>query len=137
MPIAHPQKTRWGPANGREAGIFFMDNQDDLFIAWKDLRPEIEHNLLCQLGRHIPGGCTVRLDTFHERKDWLIRIVNREHKDVGYIWFGSDPEKNWQFDGLVRAGNALNDFEAEVWQVFQRYSDGSYCRIEARVPKSV
>ena len=136
MPIAEPQKTRWGPADGKPTGISIIDSPEELFVGWEKLEPEIEGKLLCQLGRHIPVGCKLRVDEFHGRKCWLVRIVSPELKNVGYVWFGPDPEKNWVFDGLVRVGDAPNDYEAEVWQVFQRYSDGSYRRIEAKLPKS-
>jgi transcriptional regulator with XRE-family HTH domain len=137
MPIAVPQKTRWGPPDRKEAGISIIDDPDGLFIYWIDLKIEIEQKLLCQLGRHIPDGCKVKVDAFHGRQNWLVRVVTPDtNKNIGYVWFGGDPEKNWAFDGLVRVGDAPNDYEAEVWQVFQRYSDGSYRRIEAKLPKS-
>jgi transcriptional regulator with XRE-family HTH domain len=137
MPIAEPQKTRWGPADGKPAGISIINDPEELFIPWIDLEIEIEQKLLCQLGRHIRIGCKVRIDDFHGRQNWLLRVVTPDPpKNIGYVWFGPDPEKNWAFDGLVRVGDAPNDYEAEVWQVFQRYSDGSYRRIEAKLPKS-
>lgn len=34
--------------------------------------------------------------------------------------------KGWKPDGLVRLGFTHDDLNWDVWQVFQRYSDGSY-----------
>ncbi len=100
-------------------------------VPWAELRPEIEKRLLNQLGRHIQPKCTVTLDDYKGRPNWLVRIIDRDDKQVGYVWFGTDADNNWAYDGLVRAG----DDTYVVWQVFQRYSDASYRRIRKQAPR--
>jgi len=119
------QKVRWGPVDARPAGITIVSPQEG-FIPWKDLRTEIKQKLLNQLGMHVPPECDVALNEFHGRKDWIVSILDASSKRIGDVWFGPDPEKGWEFDGLVRVGNT------EVWQVFERFSDGSYRRIRAK-----
>ena len=58
----------------------------------------------------------------------LVRIINLEGAHLGYVWFGTDPHNNWAWDGLVRVG----DDTYVIWQVFDRYSDGTYCRIRCQ-----
>jgi transcriptional regulator with XRE-family HTH domain len=128
-----PQKTRWAPTDGKAPGIDVEGDSDSDFIPWDELKPEIEARLLNQLGLHIPPECTVILDDFHGRPNWLVRIVDSECNRRGYVWFGTDADNNWAFDGLVRAG----DDTYVVWAVFQRYSDGSYRRIRVQQPRSL
>jgi transcriptional regulator with XRE-family HTH domain len=119
------QKVRWGPVDGRPAGILIV-SPFEAFIPWTELKREGELKLINQLGRLVPPGCNVALKEFKGRKDWLVRILSPETKPIGDVWFGPDPEKVWTFDGMVRVGSA------DVWQVFQRFSDGSYRRIKAK-----
>ena len=125
------QLTRWGPVDGKPAGICIDSCSTGILIPWNELKGEIEEKLLNQAGRVIPHRCTVTLDDFHGKRDWLVRIIDPEGKAIGYVWFGPDPDKKWEWDGLVRLGDAPNDYTAVVWQVYQRYSDSSYRRIAA------
>ena len=95
------------------------------------LKLEIETGLFNQLGRHIPPSCTAHLDDYKGRRNWLVRIIDPEGKQIGYVWFGTNADNNWAYDGLVRVG----DDRYVVWQVFQRYSDGSYRRIRMQAPR--
>ncbi len=126
-----PQRILWGANVHRPPGIVITSSTPEEFVPWSELKPELEAGLLNQLGRHIPAGCTLALDVFEERPDWLVRIVSPDAERIGDVWFGNNPDDDWNYDGFVRAGIAYAKYIAEVWQVFQRYSDGSYRRIGA------
>lgn len=96
------------------------------------LETEITTRLLNQLGLHIPPKCSVALDDFKRSETMLVRIINLEGAHLGYVWFGTDPHNNWAWDGLVRVG----DDTYVIWQVFDRYSDGTYCRIRCQPPRT-
>jgi hypothetical protein len=129
-----PQKVRWGPNDGLPAGIS-INHKNGTFLPWSRVKPEIESRLIVQLGRHIPPKCFVAVKDLFDRKDWIVSIFSPTGAELGRVWVGSDPEKNWRFDGLVRVGSVQTIYSAEVWQVFQRYSDGSYRLLGARVPR--
>ncbi len=126
------QQVRWGPVDGLEPGIT-IDAIDRHFIPWDRLRLEIETRLLNQLGRSLPAGCSVALQEFHGRPNWLVRVIDSNGATLADLWFGPDPDHGWRFDGRVRVGLALDEHHAEVWQVFERFTDGSYRRVDARV----
>ena len=131
MPAPEPQKTLWGPNNRKPAGICITSSPTGEFIPWAELKLEIETGLFNQLGRHIPPNCTAFLDDYKDRRNWLVRIIDPEGKQIGYVWFGTNADNNWAYDGLVRVG----DDRYVVWQVFQRYSDGSYRRVRMQAPR--
>ncbi len=124
-----PQRVRWGPNDGLPAGISIA-RKGGPFVPWARLRVEVKINLLSQLGLHVPPNCRVLLRNMFGRKNWTVRIVDSDDREVGHVWFGSDPDHEWRYDGLVRVGKPLDDYAAEVWQVFQRFSDGSYRRLD-------
>lgn len=126
--FAVPQIVRWGPSDGLPAGIW-INSKNGQFIPWKELVLELKSGLLNQLGRHISLDCDLTVRDLFGRKDWIVRIVNKEGEDVGSLWFGGDRMKDWAFDGKVRAGEAHSTDVAEVWQTFERYSDGTYRRV--------
>jgi len=131
LPKVEAQVVRWGPVEGRNPGILIDGTRQ--FVPWDTLKSEVEERLLIQLGRHIPIGCSVQLDAFRGRENWLVRILRSDGGPIGYVWFGPNPDNKWEFDGLVRVGEEILRINRMiVWQVFQRYSDGSYRRIEAR-----
>jgi hypothetical protein len=109
-----------------------LDGRDGQFIAWPVLKVELQDRLLNQLGRSLPMGCTVALNDFHGRSNWLVQILGPNENVLADVWLGPDPEAGWHFDGRVRVGRALDDHHAEVWHIFERFSDGSYRRIDAR-----
>jgi transcriptional regulator with XRE-family HTH domain len=128
-----PLHTRWGPTVGKPAGIVcYKGTAVAEFIPWLQLKSEIEQKLLNQLGLNIPVNCKAVLSDFRGRYDWLIRILDSADKHVGDLWFGTNPDDSWAFDGLVRAGKEIVSNRCVVWQVFQRYSDGTYVRIRVQ-----
>jgi DNA-binding winged helix-turn-helix (wHTH) protein len=128
--IPKPQRVRWGPVDGKPAGLCVESCLSGLFVSWNDLKPEVERMLLPQV-RQIPIGSSVHLRSFRDRENWIVRIVDPKGNEVGDIWFGPDADKQWSFDGLVRLGEPDRRAPdlAVVWQTFQRYSDGSYRRV--------
>jgi transcriptional regulator with XRE-family HTH domain len=131
-PLRRPQSVRWGPTDGREPGIIcYYDSSESEFVPWAELKPQIESRLLNQIAFHLPADCQVILDSYRNRPNWLVRIVDSRKNNLGYVWFGTDPDSNWAFDGLIRAGNDTYI----VWQVFQRHSDGSYTRVRTQKPR--
>ena len=123
-----PQQVRWGPNDGLPPGISIIGNKPD-FIPWTRLKPEVESRLLVQLGRYIPAKCSVEVRDYFERKNWTVRMYDSSKRELGHMWFGGNPDKGWIFDGLVRAGDAVSDKIATVWDTFQRHSDGTYRRV--------
>lgn len=126
-----PQRVRWMGGHPEEPGILVL-SPDCQFIPWSQAKEEIERELLRQEKR-IPRGSHVAAHTLQERPNFVIRIVNSQHIEVGSVWFGGDPEKDWAHDGLVRLGVSW-DVKKQgpvVWRVMQRYSDGSYRPIKA------
>ena len=127
------QKVRWQAAReGKETGMIVESEKEVDFIPWEKLKPELEAELIVQLGRVLGDKvCTVETSDWNGRKDWIINIVDENKEILGSIWLGGDPLAGWKWDGKVRAGRADTDNEATVWQIFERYSDGSYRRVEA------
>src|SRR5207249_265310 len=55
----------------------------------------------------------------------------------GHVWIGGDPDNGMTWDGLIRAGEGeVQDGTAKVWQLFERWSDGSYRRVKMFGPRS-
>lgn len=127
-PIIVAQRVRWGPSDGRSAGIRVWNAKDeeDQFVPWSVLQLELKNNLLPQLFAS-PAGFTFDLRDYHSKKDWLMQIFRNDTQSFCDVWFGDDPDNAWQFDGLVRVGDAEN--QPYVWQTYQRYSDGTYRRL--------
>lgn len=133
-PLPIPQKVRWGPLDGKPAGICIDTCHSGLFVPWTELKPEIETLLLPQV-RNVPLGSTVRLGNLEDRVNWSVRILDPAGEEVGSIWFGVNADARWRWDGLVRLGDSYRPPKSDkvVWQVFERYSDGSYRCVEAIV----
>jgi hypothetical protein len=127
--VPQPQQTRWGPSDGRPAGIY-LDDARKTVIDWRQLKREIEKGILPQVYQ-VPSGSSVALRDFQGKKDWIVVIQNPSGIDIASVWFGVDPMNHWVYDGLVRVGR-LDAQEPQlkpvVWQIFQRHSDGSYRR---------
>jgi transcriptional regulator with XRE-family HTH domain len=133
--LHEPQEACWGPTAGMPAGIIcYQGNQRADFVPWADLKKEVEEKLLNQIGKHIPVNCRAVLDDFQGRHDWLCRIQGVGGSHVGDLWFGTNAERAWRYDGLIRAGKEISTGQCEVWQVFRRYSDGTYARIRVQTP---
>jgi hypothetical protein len=98
------------------------------FIEWPRLETELRTKLLPQLLKD-PSGFRVIVKSYHGKAHWLARLVDRHGVEHCALWFGVDPETNWNFDGLIRAGSWS---PLATWQTYQRYSDGSYRRLPSR-----
>ncbi|HYR88536.1 MAG TPA: hypothetical protein VE422_30935 [Terriglobia bacterium] len=122
-----PQRVRWGRNDAKPAGITTEDDHQG-FVAWDQLKSEVEKHLLTQVPV-IPAGSIVTTADFHGRTDWIVRIIDPRGNEVGHVWFGGDPYSGWRHDGYVRLGTAKSETEHIVWSVFQRYSDGTYKEI--------
>jgi hypothetical protein len=75
------------------------------------LQNELRRHLLPQLFAN-PAGFSFETRDYNGKIEWLVQV--------------------FQDDGLVRVGDANNPPHA--WQTYQRYSDGTYRRLESRVP---
>lgn len=126
------QRAFWGVNNGASAGIF-INGFNGPFIPWNQLETELNEKVISNCPRLIPVGSKVRLCAFYGKKDWLVKIINPQGEQIGDVWLGSDPRKQWKVDGLIRIGFTINDSKWIVWQVSQRYSDGSYRVIKSYV----
>lgn len=126
-----PQQVRWAPLDGEDPGIAVYESQDTprTFIPWTKLKPEIEKRLFPQVVQ-IPAGSNSQLASFREKQNWVVEVVGPNGQKVSNVWFGTDPNNHWTFDGLIRVGLADPEERTHpvVWQSFQRYSDGSYRR---------
>jgi len=131
--LIFPQKVSWGPANGLPAGIqvwsiegeFSMRNE---FVPWRDLESEITRILLPWVLTKAENYRLVTQD-FRDKIDWLVWLVNPLNEWFCDVWLGGDPDRNWDFDGLTRFGDANSTPRA--WITFQRYSDGSYRKLHS------
>lgn len=124
--VPEAQQVAWGPSLTpvpREAGICINNCAE--FIPWEELKGELEQQLLPQVSR-VPPGSTVALKEYRGKRDWIVQIVDPNWNEVGHVWLGRDPYNNWADDGLVRVGSPGPP--EIVWNIFQRYSDGSYRR---------
>jgi hypothetical protein len=65
----------------------------------------------------------------------MVAVIAPDGTQIAKIWFGPDPDAKWQWDGAVRIGDVgfRADGPSPVWQTVQRYSDGSYRHLEARI----
>src|SRR5438132_2113326 len=93
-----PQKVRWGVNDGKEAGITLTDTGE--FISWEKLKVEVESKLLNQV-KIIPVGSTVALGNLFGRKDWIVKVLDPDGKEIAHVWFGGNANKNWEWDGIV------------------------------------
>jgi len=121
--VTVPELVRWGPLDGRKAGICIDGCKK--FIPWPEFREEINQRLLPQVGK-VRANSKAVLQDYAGRRDWIVRVISATDKEIVHIWFGGDPENNWSHDGLIRIGtpNPL-----EVFGTYQRYSDGSYRKL--------
>lgn len=127
---AEPQFIHWAVDDGKAPGTV-VDEPSVEFVPWSVLQREIHTKLLPQAARAIPLGSRAEPAPFHGRGNFRIFLMNPKAEVIGRVWFGKDPYRNWGYDGLVRLGNAPTDYEAIVWQVYQRYSEGTYRLLRA------
>lgn len=128
---ARPQLVHWGVNHGKPAGLLINDTNGE-FVPWPKVKVEVEKSLLRQAIRVVPAQSTIEKRAFRGASDFIVQIVGPLSDDVGSIWFGNNPERDWFWDGFVRIGKTLTDDKHIVWQTFQRYSDGSYRMLSAQ-----
>jgi len=116
----------------KSSGITVEWSGNSDFIDWPVLKGEIEMMLLPQV-RVVPNGSTVEVGDLGDRKNWIVRILDSDRHEIGHVWFGSNPDLKWEWDGLVRLGDSNATDKSPGWQSFQRFSDGSYRRLETNV----
>lgn len=127
MKEAKAQQVRWGPVDGEKAGIKIIGGE---FIPWNKLVEELKVKIIPQVEK-LNDRDTYNLITadLQNKKDWIVRIMNKENMEIGGMWFGPNPEiQGAPYDGLIRIGKSFNP--PIIWNTFQRYSDGSYHRIK-------
>ena len=93
----------------------------------------MEERVISQCPKRITQDCKIILKSFYEKKNWTVNVENKDKEYVCSVWLGSNPQVKWKPDGLIRIGYNFNDTHWEVWQTFQRYSDGSYKLIKSSV----
>ena len=130
---ASPERVSWVPDHDGSAGIVIRSARNQ-FIPLAQLKIEVETRVLPQV-YSLPVGSTIivkdHLTDGGVKKNWLVRIVNPRGRIIAGMWFGGDPEKEWAFDGLIRVGpHRIQDAKPHrVWEIYQRFSDGSYRKI--------
>lgn len=126
------QKVFWALNQGYKPGVF-INSLKGQFIEWEVIKKELETNVIAQCPRIIPVGSKVELGTFYKKDDWVIWIVDKDNQEIGSVWIGGNPLKDWYSDGLIRIGKTINDRSWEVFQILQRHSDGSYRLVKSLV----
>lgn len=131
--IVYPQKVSWGPANSLPAGVQIWSMQGEFsieggFIPWPELEPEMARILLPWV---LINPASYRLVTkeYLRKPDWLVWLIDGSGEWFCDVWLGGDPDRNWDFDGLIRFGDANR--RPRAWMVFQRYSGGSYRKLHS------
>jgi len=121
------QKVRWGPIDRLPAGIRVWGDEKsrEQFVPWPDLERELREKLLPQLFAD-PTPFKLVVQDFYSKKDWVIKILMNDENMFCWLWFGANPANGWQWDGLIRIGLE----GPHVLQTYQRFSDGSYRRIQ-------
>ena len=98
---SYPEQVLWAVNENGVAGIT-IGSADGQFVPWPSLKQEIEAKLLPQV-YSLPVGSPIITKDFEGRRDWIVSVLNPEGTEIGHMWFGGDPEKEWAFDGLVRS----------------------------------
>jgi len=121
-----PQRVRWGTGEGFPPGIC-LNTCNAKFIAWADLKPELEAKLLPLVGQ-VPAGSKLNLILADSaRAIYIVRVVAPNGAQFADVWLGGDPLAGWVWDGLIRVGPSVAP--VQVWAVVQRYSDNTYRRV--------
>lgn len=115
----------WAVNFGGKPGAI-IDELGGRFISWKTLKSELEKQVINSIPGVIQIPARVELSDHYEKKDWIIKIIDKNGSHVGDVWIGSNPENSWRMDGKIRIGRTISDKEWKVWQVYERFSDGSY-----------
>lgn len=122
-----PQRVRWGTGEGYPPGICLDVCGNGKFIAWAELKTELESKMLPLVGQ-VPAGSRLNLILADSaRAIYIVRVVAPNGSQFADVWLGGDPLAGWVWDGLIRVGPSTAP--VQVWAVIQRYSDNSYRRV--------
>lgn len=124
-PTAFAQHLSWGPDSDLDPGVCI-----DLcveFIAWPEVKEEVEFGLLPRMYQ-VPPGSSLELQDLAGNRNRVVAVIDATGSRVGSAWFGRNPELGWDPDGMLRIGTDIPTLE--VWAAFQRFSDGSYRRLK-------
>jgi len=122
----------WGPDYSKPPGIF-INSIEGQYISWDNLKNEIEKQVIQGCPRLIPIDSKIQVLSFYKKVNHIVRVFNNSADIVGDIWLGRDPENDFVHDGLIRIGKTLSDTEWIVYQIYQRYSDGTYRLVKTYV----
>ncbi|HEX8322479.1 MAG TPA: helix-turn-helix transcriptional regulator [Tepidisphaeraceae bacterium] len=122
--VPSPQQVYWGPVVDRPPGLWI--ESDGLFVDWPDVKEEVERKLLNQCANWVPGGSIVELRELEGVKNWIMRIVSTDGAEIGNVYFGLHPRREWTWCGLVWVGPVHKGDTGRIWRTFARYSDGTY-----------
>jgi hypothetical protein len=106
-----------------------MEGEEQHRICERVLKSELEHTLLFQLFAD-PQNCS--FGSFERVDDDAAMIILRQGTRYARLWFGHNPETKEE-DGLVHVSGRA----PEVWQSYQRMSDGSYFRKASRFGRGI
>lgn len=126
------QKVFWSVNQNFRAGAFINSFKGE-FLEWAQIKEELETKVITQCPRIIPVGSRVEMADFYGKKNWVIWIYDKKDNKIGSVWIGGNPLKKWYLDGFIRIGKTFSDTQWEVYQVLQRYSDGSYRIVQSLV----
>jgi hypothetical protein len=126
------QKVYWAVNQGLEAGAF-IDTINGEFIPWNILKYELETRAIAQCPRIIPPGSKVEKADFFGKKDWVVHIMDNSGKQIGSVWIGGNPTKNWEQDGFIRIGRSISHTQWVVYQILARHADGRYELVKSYV----
>ncbi len=126
------QQVLWAPDYNKAPGIF-INSLNGSFISWERLKYELETQVIQGCPRIIPISSTVELDTFYDKKNHIVKILDKDKNEIGSVWLGANPLDNFNRDGLIRIGKSISDSNWVVYQVYRRFSDGSYRLIKSHV----
>lgn len=125
-----PLLVQWSPSiDGTSDTVMetsTTDGEESVKVMKSALISELERQLMPQLFANPPSGWSFALRSHGRKQDWLLHVVDEHGERFCDVWLGKDPDKGWSWDGLVRVGDS--ESTPHVWQVYQRYSDGTYRR---------
>jgi len=123
VPKPVPVVVGWKPDYPGGPGICIDGCAD--FVPWEIVKAEIEVKVLPQL-KEVSAGSHLGLQDFQGKKNWVVTVTGPNGAIVGNVFFGTNPQKNYDYDGLIWI--AIKKGSSYVYSAFQRFSDGSYRR---------
>lgn len=123
VPKPVPVVVGWKPDYPGGPGICIDGCAD--FVPWEIVKAEIEVKVLPQV-KEVSAGSHLGLQDFQGKKNWVVTVTGPNGAIVGNVFFGTNPQKNYDYDGLIWM--AIKKGSSYVYSAFQRFSDGSYRR---------